>query len=321
MIPGQGERPAGRQKLMSGNSRRLWALAAAILLACCAATRLVSDDARGGAPALADEAKLDSAGTVPFLRILPLVDAAASRADLAKEGGVSYLVDAGGALALFDLGINKRGRDPWTLESNARSLGESLSGVSAIFISHDHSDHIGGSSEGRIDLAGLERIGLDTGHARLILPLRLDCPGLAAEIADRPIVIAQGVASLGALPMLAGKDVEQALAVNVEHLGVVLISGCGHPGLERMLERARALYDAPIAAVLGGLHYRDANEARVARDIELLKGLGVAIVGLSPHDSTPRAIEAMRSAFGSGYLEIEVGREIRLAAAPASRPR
>jgi 7,8-dihydropterin-6-yl-methyl-4-(beta-D-ribofuranosyl)aminobenzene 5'-phosphate synthase len=308
-------------KVMSRNCRRRWALAAAILIASCATPRLSSGDSRGAAPAQAGAAKLDSAGTVPFLRVLPLVDAAASRADLAKEGGVSYLVDAGEARILFDLGFNKSGRNPWTLESNARSLGESLAGVSTIFISHDHSDHVGGSRDGRIDLAGLERIGFDPGRAKLVLPIRLVSPGLAVEVAERPIVIAPGVASLGSLPMLSGGDVEQALAVKVEGLGVVLISGCGHPGLERMLERARALYDAPIAAVLGGLHYRDANEARVAGDIELLRSLGVAIVGLSPHDSTPRAIEAMRSAFGSGYLDIEVGRAITLTAAPSSRSR
>jgi 7,8-dihydropterin-6-yl-methyl-4-(beta-D-ribofuranosyl)aminobenzene 5'-phosphate synthase len=316
MIPGQGEGLAGRPKVISGNRRRRWALAAAILLAYCAAPSVAAGGEPGGAPARAGTAELDSAGSVPFLRLLPLVDAAASRAGLAKEGGVSYLVDAGDARVLFDLGLNKRGRNPWTLESNARSLGESLAGVDAIFISHDHSDHVGGSLDGRIDLAGLERIGLEPGRAKVVLPLRLACPGIEVEIADRPTVIAPGVASLGALPMLAGGDVEQALAVKVEGLGVVLISGCGHPGLERMLERARALYDEPIAAVLGGLHYRDAGEARVAQDIELLKRLGVAIVGLSPHDSTPRAMQAMRSAFGSGYLDIEVGRAITLAAAP-----
>jgi 7,8-dihydropterin-6-yl-methyl-4-(beta-D-ribofuranosyl)aminobenzene 5'-phosphate synthase len=292
-----------------------------LVLALAAVVLLASGDARVSAsPPIVGE-KLDSAGSVPFLRILPLVEASASRAGLAREGGVSYLIDAGDARILFDLGLNKSGRNPWTLEANARSLGASLAGLRTIFISHDHSDHTGGSRDGSIDLGGLERAGLGPGMVKAFIPRLLSCSGAEAVVADRPVAVAPGVASLGSLPMAGGSDVEQTLAVKIEGLGLALVSGCGHPGLDRILQRAGELFDAPIFAVLGGLHYRDANESRVQADIDLLKRLGVAVVGLSPHDSTPRAIAAMRAAFGEGYRDIEVGREITLAAGDSPRAR
>jgi hypothetical protein len=44
-----------------------------------------------------------------------------------------------------------------------------------------------------------------------------------------------------------GTIAEQALVVNVRGFGLVLVSGCGHPPIERIIE-------VPIAAVVGGMH-------------------------------------------------------------------
>jgi hypothetical protein len=51
-----------------------------------------------------------------------------------------------------------------------------------------------------------------------------------------------------------GYIAEQALVVNVRGFGLVLITGCGHPPIERMLGVAEQVLDVPIRAVVGGLH-------------------------------------------------------------------
>ena len=59
------------------------------------------------------------------------------------------------------------------------------------------------------------------------------------------------------------KGYEQALVVHVAGQGLVLITGCGHPTLERLVIRAESLYDLPVVGVVGGLHY----EGQTAADV------------------------------------------------------
>jgi len=47
---------------------------------------------------------------------------------------------------------------------------------------------------------------------------------------------------------------EQALAINVANKGIVVIVGCGHQTVPRILERTEALFDEPIYGLIGGLH-------------------------------------------------------------------
>ncbi|RLE70909.1 MAG: hypothetical protein DRJ43_00955 [Thermoprotei archaeon] len=53
--------------------------------------------------------------------------------------GLPLYVEAGSTKLLFDTGP-----DPQVLEDNARSLKLNLSALSAVVISHEHGDHIGG---------------------------------------------------------------------------------------------------------------------------------------------------------------------------------
>ncbi len=55
--------------------------------------------------------------------------------------------------------------------------------------------------------------------------------------------------------LFLGRIDEQALAVNVEGKGIVLVVGCGHQTVPRMLHRASQLFDEPIHGIVGGLHY------------------------------------------------------------------
>ena len=113
------------------------------------------------------------------------------------------------------------------------------------------------------------------------------------------------------LSLFQPKGVEQALVVNVDGEGLVLITGCGHPGVERLVIRTESLYDLPVVGVVGGLHYEGAEKSDVSAPIEFLQSRNLKLIALSPHDSSVEAIEAFRSAFPHIYQDIAVGQSIQ----------
>jgi len=54
---------------------------------------------------------------------------------------------------------------------------------------------------------------------------------------------------------MMGYTAEQNLAINIKDKGLALIVGCGHQRIERVIERAKQLFDIPIYAIIGGLHF------------------------------------------------------------------
>jgi 7,8-dihydropterin-6-yl-methyl-4-(beta-D-ribofuranosyl)aminobenzene 5'-phosphate synthase len=104
---------------------------------------------------------------------------------------------------------------------------------------------------------------------------------------------------------------EQVLAVNVEGRGIVLIVGCGHPTVERIVARAEALFEQPVVGIVGGLHYEGFGYADVQPHIEFLSSHNLKLVALSPHDSSPEALEAFQSAFTDRYHTLSVGETIQ----------
>jgi 7,8-dihydropterin-6-yl-methyl-4-(beta-D-ribofuranosyl)aminobenzene 5'-phosphate synthase len=149
-----------------------------------------------------------------------------------------------------------------------------------------------------------------------------------------PRVIAPGVAVLPPLPRMLfwiGPIAEQALVVNVRGFGLVLVSGCGHPGIERMLAATEAVLDVPIRAVVGGLHlpvhpgtaylsqailgsphwpWRPIGEQDVAEAIDAIRDRGPRLIAVSSHDSTPWTFGAFERAFGERYRTLRVGEEL-----------
>jgi hypothetical protein len=71
-----------------------------------------------------------------------------------------------------------------------------------------------------------------------------------------------GVAVLAPLPRMLfwlRSVAEQALVVNVWGFGLMVISGCDHPSIERMLSVTEKVLDLSIRAVVDGLHLERAG--------------------------------------------------------------
>jgi 7,8-dihydropterin-6-yl-methyl-4-(beta-D-ribofuranosyl)aminobenzene 5'-phosphate synthase len=282
--------------------------------------------------------RLEDLGTVERLSILPLIDWYTARDDLVSEAGVSYLVRADDTSILFDLGYNGQREHPSPLLRNMEALGVELAELDALVISHAHLDHIGGMVHQRRRTFGLSTQPVDLRGITAYVPVPLSNPTAQVTVVNGPQLIAPGVATMGTIPrqlFFFGWTPEQSLAVNVAGKGIVLIVGCGHPTLQRIVERAEMLFDAPIYGLVGGLHYPvtasrgdrfgvplqrifgtgkwpwdPINRDDVQSAIAYLQRRAPQLVSLSSHDSCDWSIDALRSAFGEAYQDLLVGQEI-----------
>jgi 7,8-dihydropterin-6-yl-methyl-4-(beta-D-ribofuranosyl)aminobenzene 5'-phosphate synthase len=279
--------------------------------------------------------RFEHPSSVPSLSVLPLVDFYTDRDDLVGEPGVSYLVRAGDTTVLFDVGLNHKKTSPSALVHNMEALGVSRSEVDLVFISHRHMDHIGGLAAQKARTFELTPGDDQPLAVDAYVPEEMSHPSAHVKLVDGPAELAPGVFTIGPIARslwLMGLTREQALAVNVEGKGIVLIIGCGHQKLERAIERTQALFDIPLYGVIGGLHFpvtgsrmpyglqrvigtgkppwNLVSRADVRATVDFLKAKDPAMVGLSPHDSCDWSVGAFKEAFGERYLDIAVGREI-----------
>lgn len=266
--------------------------------------------------------KIRELGTTRTFEILPLFEEAKARDDLELEHGVSYLVKTDELNILLDVGMT-----PARLSHNMRALGVSEKDFDAVVITHPHPDHMGGTGAWWSNTLMVGDPPLDLTGKRVMVPMSLSSPEIALSVLEQPTKIAQGAATIGTLPfaevfplsLRSPRSVEQALAVNVEGRGIVLITGCGHPTIEQLVTRADAVFDEPIVGIIGGLHYEGFTREQTQPHLAFIDALDPQLVALSPHDSSAPALDAFREAFRDVYREIRVGEWIRFEEPVTSR--
>jgi 7,8-dihydropterin-6-yl-methyl-4-(beta-D-ribofuranosyl)aminobenzene 5'-phosphate synthase len=282
--------------------------------------------------------KLVNVGTTRTLEILPLIDWVPGGPGLRGEAGLSYLIRTDQSAILMDVGVNSAESDPSPLQHNMRELGVTLDDFDTIVISHRHPDHVGGLRWLRRRTFSLGNTQPNLAGKRVYTPVPMNYPGLTTHWSSKPIVVAPGVATIGTIPgiLFMGRVDEQALAVNLEGKGLVLVVGCGHQSVSRILERATHLFDVPIYGLIGGLHYplphgrvrqfgidpqnllvyglfHKPGPSDVERDIALLAQYRPQWVSLSAHDSSDETIDRFRHAFTIKYHDVRVGEWLNVA--------
>jgi 7,8-dihydropterin-6-yl-methyl-4-(beta-D-ribofuranosyl)aminobenzene 5'-phosphate synthase len=286
--------------------------------------------------------KIQDLGSVQRLSVLPLIDWYTDNDDLTGEPGVSYLIRADDTVILFDVGLNVGQQHPSNLLNNMEALSISWGDVDALVISHPHVDHLGGMQHVQEGTFAPSAGFVDLHNMPAYVPADLDNPQTTPTVIAEPTILFPGVASMGPIPrqlFFLGWTPEQSLAIHVEGKGIVLIIGCGHPTLQRIVERAEMLFDEPIYGIIGGLHYPvtasraerfglpaqmflgtgkwpwdPINEDDVNEAIASLKAREPSLVSLSPHDSCDWSLNAFREAFGTAYQDLVVGQEIAVTA-------
>ena len=282
--------------------------------------------------------KPNNLGTTKTLEILPLIDWYTNKSSLMVEAGVSYLVKTDETAILFDLGYNSEQRDPSPLLNNMRELEIELDDFDTIFISHNHPDHVGGTKYMRRKSFSLTSHQIELKGKKVYTPVPMSYPNLKPICIEKPTQIAKGIASIGTIPnqlFFLGWTMEQSLACHVEGKGIVLLVGCGHQTLPRIIQRAEKVFEVPLFGLVGGLHYpvssgrdkvmgieiekfvgtgklpwRPITMDEVEENIQFLKSRNPKVVALSAHDSCDASLAAFRDTCGAAYREIRVGERI-----------
>ncbi|MCG8566769.1 MAG: MBL fold metallo-hydrolase [Desulfobacterales bacterium] len=283
------------------------------------------------------------AGKIHSLTLTPVVEYH-GRGSFDTEVGVSYWLEADDLRILMDVGGNWKQAHPSPLVKNLERLDLDPMALDGLVISHCHEDHVGG-----IQNEKHRQFSLSAGPVKLPgVPAWTPLPFTPSphnpqpllRTVTGPIEIFPGVGLTGPLPAaLFGLGVvsEQALVFDLSNRGLVVVVGCGHPGLPWILDRAKALFHRPIHAVLGGFHLPVKGDRLTwgpihfqwlvgsdrmpwkglnPRDVDdVLHGMDdhdPAIVALSPHDSSDWVLDRFSRHFGSRFRVLEVGLPIHL---------
>ena len=215
--------------------------------------------------------------------------------------GFACLVTRGTSTVLFDTG-----GDGTILLKNMGILGLDPLEIEAVVLSHIHSDHTGG-------LAAL----LDTG-ARPVVYVPAAFPGTFKNNVRRITRLVEVTGAEQVLPGIHSSGqvgtgiVEQALVAETEH-GLVVVTGCAHPGIVEMVRRSKDSFGGQVAWVIGGFHLGGASESRIEGIITELRRLGVQRVAPC-HCTGTQARRMFAEAFGPAYSPAGVGWTLRLPA-------
>ena len=217
--------------------------------------------------------------------------------------GFSCLV---GEDLLFDTGESAE-----SLLNNMRQLDINLSKIKDIVISHDHWDHTG----------GLWKILEKNKSVRV-----WGCPGFSRNFKNRVksqkinLIEAKNLMQIRENIFTTGEiqgkyhleDIsEQSLVVKTSK-GLVVITGCSHPGIVKILEQVRNYFPQDnFYLVFGGFHLLHKDLREVEMIVSRFKEMKVQLVGPT-HCTGLQAKELFKKMYKNNFLSIKAGKIIEL---------
>ena len=220
---------------------------------------------------------------------------------LKSAWGFSALVEYQGHMLLFDTG-----GDGALLMENLQILGIHPSQIEGVVLSHAHGDHTGGLkallAEGQSPLVYLLPSFPQTFKHQV---------GRVTEVIDVTprLSIYEDIFTTGEIEH---NIPEQALVIKTDQ-GLLVITGCAHPGIVEILRRVRKLFDDPMHLVLGGFHLRSKSEIEIDSILEDFYHLGVEKVGPC-HCSGDLAIAKFATEYRENFIQVGVGKILELKA-------
>jgi 7,8-dihydropterin-6-yl-methyl-4-(beta-D-ribofuranosyl)aminobenzene 5'-phosphate synthase len=219
---------------------------------------------------------------------------------LTTAWGFSCVVKSPQKTILFDTG-----GDGTILLYNMAKLRIDPKEIDAVVLSHIHSDHVGGLA------SFLERNSNVTVYMPVSFPQSLKDKvintGAKLEEVDKARELFDDTFTTGELN--SGIK-EQSLVLKTPN-GLVIITGCAHPGIVNIAKKAKEVTGERIFLMIGGFHLSGASQSQVEYIVESLLQLGVERVAPC-HCSGDQARKIFKDSFGDDYIDCGAGKVIAI---------
>jgi 7,8-dihydropterin-6-yl-methyl-4-(beta-D-ribofuranosyl)aminobenzene 5'-phosphate synthase len=215
--------------------------------------------------------------------------------DLKEDWGYSIYIEGLEKEVLFDTGTQ-----PEIFVSNFRKMIIDENRIDFLVLSHEHGDHTGGVpafTGMKNNIPVLIPYSFSNKYKNTLTDLKLE-----PILVKTPALICRNLYTSGEFE---GPIPEQALVMDTRK-GLVVMTGCSHPGIVDMLGKIRTDFGKNIFMVFGGFHLMDKSDEEIMKIISEMKTLGVVKVGAT-HCTGDRQIKMFREAYGDGYVELGVG--------------
>lgn len=268
----------------------------------------------------------------------------AGKTNLIAKQGLSFFVEAvtsnGEISIMMDTGPSSE-----VLLHNVDMMDINLRETEVIVLSHGHYDHVGGLIEvlkcigKRVPVVVHPKIFNPKFKVKPVLmfrgvpftPFDVEIAGGVLLYAGNPVTISQGITTTGevertlSLESVEGfwtvddgrfvKDVmldDQALVIDVEGKGLVVVTGCAHSGVVNTVRHVKKITGTDeVYAVLGGFHLAGADDDRIEATIRELEKLNLKFIGPC-HCTGSKVVKRFKGAFGNRCNPLQTGDTVEL---------
>lgn len=270
---------------------------------------------------------------MPVNRITILHDSFGKRPELKKDWGFAALLEFAGKRILFDAGNNAQ-----TFSRNTDMLGVDLGKLDFAAISHRHGDHTSGINHLLAVNPALTIYTPDETYGvfgsslpGIFYPRCHSLPAYMQYYDGKPpeairhgtpwpdanfvwiketTEVAAGIWLVAVVSDVPGTREmrELSLALRTPR-GLVIVAGCSHPGIEKILAASRAIEDR-VHCIFGGLHLVLTKDAEIARIAKALRDEW-HVERIAPgHCTGEPAFLALSQAFGDQYAFAGLGESV-----------
>jgi len=219
---------------------------------------------------------------------------------LTTAWGFSCVIRGTEKTILFDTG-----GDGSILLANLGELGINPKEIDLVVLSHIHGDHVGGL------FSFLKKNPEVVVYLPKLFPKdfkdKVKEYGAKVVEVQGPLKICQGVYSSGEQGTWIK---EQSLILHTEK-GSIVITGCAHPGIVKIVDKAKDLLKGDVLLVMGGFHLGGESRGEIENIISSFRKLGVSYAGPC-HCSGDTARQLFKEEYEESFINVGVGRVITM---------
>jgi 7,8-dihydropterin-6-yl-methyl-4-(beta-D-ribofuranosyl)aminobenzene 5'-phosphate synthase len=232
------------------------------------------------------------------IKISIIYDNCKENSDFQEGWGFSALLEIGQRKILFDTGNDRN-----AFFSNSEKMDIDCGEITDVIFSHKHHDHVAGCKEILEKMRDSCRLYLPKGFPSKIVPQNLQIQKvLDFQEIDK---------NLFSMVLKGGIFLyEQSLILQTEK-GLIIVTGCAHPGIIKILESAQKRLKAPLYLILGGFHLFRKSSHFIEKTLNKFQDLGVKKVAPC-HCSGELTIRRFQEVYKDNFYKIGTGSRLSL---------